>query len=148
MHPLNSKDLNPSVSSSEEEKGPSSSLILHCICFSYKEPPMVLLVLIYIYKDPHSSTIKKKPSCCALMPVSKHLRYSQQDNLDGGESFSLWGCWYLPHFPQSLDGSIVWFLGGPMWSLEEDMVVLIGPFQHGVFCDSVIILCDGLIHGC
>ena len=29
----------------------------------------------------------------------------------------------------------VWILSGPVWSLELDLVILVGPFQLGIFYD-------------
>ena len=34
---------------------------------------------------------------------------------------------------------LVWFLGGPVWNQELDMVILMGPFQLGIFYDSMIL---------
>ena len=47
----------------------------------------------------------------------------------------------LTEFRESLDTALrhrVWILGGLEWSQELDSVILVGPFQLGVFCDSVL----------
>ena len=41
-----------------------------------------------------------------------------------------------------LDGTFrhtVWILGGPLWSQELDLMILVGPFQLGILCDSMIL---------
>ena len=43
----------------------------------------------------------------------------------------------MPEFKECLDSALrcgVWVLGGAVWSLELDSVVLVGPFQLGIFC--------------
>jgi len=42
----------------------------------------------------------------------------------------------------SLDSALrhrVWVWGGTLWSRGLDLMILVGPFQLGVFCDSVIL---------
>jgi len=47
----------------------------------------------------------------------------------------------LPEFKKHLDSALrhrVCILGGPLWSQELDSTFLVGPFQLGIFCDSMI----------
>lgn len=132
----------------EEEKAHSLSLILHCICFSYKGPPMVLTPLVYIYKDLQCSTVQKKkmvvlsqcqwesssgtPSRTILMVVS-HSAYG-----DVGISHILTKFWWYH--------SLIFG-----WSYVEPEVGQDGPYRSPPtwdilwFCDH---FCDWLIHGC
>jgi len=32
---------------------------------------------------------------------------------------------------------MVWFWGGPVWNQKLDSMILMGPFQHRIFCDSM-----------
>jgi len=44
----------------------------------------------------------------------------------------------LTEFQKHLDNTLtyIWFWGGPMWSQELDSMILVGPFQLGIFYDS------------
>ena len=58
------------------------------------------------------------------------------------------GLWAWPpvlEFRECLDSALrhrVWILGGPVWNLELDLMVLTGPFQLRIFCDSNSIASD------
>ena len=44
----------------------------------------------------------------------------------------------LPEFRKHLDNThMVWFLGGPVWNLELDLMVFMSPFQLGIFYDPM-----------
>jgi len=66
---------------------------------------------------------------------------------DGGSSRDTMGCPHvgtalsLAEFKKCLYKALRYmlcFLGGPAWSQELDSMILVGPFQHGIFCDSMI----------
>ena len=43
-------------------------------------------------------------------------------------------------FKECLDSALrdgVWILSGPVWSWELDSMILVGPFQLRIFCDSI-----------
>ena len=47
----------------------------------------------------------------------------------------------LPVFKEHLDNALrhrVWFLGGLVWKQGLDAMILVGPFQVGIFYASVI----------
>ena len=47
----------------------------------------------------------------------------------------------LPECKKHLDNTLrnmVSFLDGPVWSQELDLMILVGPFQLRIFCDSMI----------
>ena len=46
-------------------------------------------------------------------------------------------------FKERLDSALkhrVWFLGGPLWSQELDLMISMGPLQLGIFREPVIFL--------
>jgi len=48
----------------------------------------------------------------------------------------------LPEFKKLLDDALsymVWFLSDPAWSQEMALMILVNPFQLGMFYDSVIL---------
>lgn len=36
----------------------------------------------------------------------------------------------------TVKGKYNWILGGPTWSQELDLMILLGTFQLGIFCDN------------
>jgi len=51
---------------------------------------------------------------------------------------SLWP--QVPRFKECSDNALrhwVWILGGCVWRQGLDLVILVGPLQLGIFCDSM-----------
>jgi len=62
----------------------------------------------------------------------------------GGHGTGCPGQWarpQVPEFNEHLGKAFryrVWILGGPLWSQELDSMILVSPFQPGIFHNSVI----------